>query len=149
MNSCCKSTSIRVLNGINGSRSHQSAHHLCLFPFFAPKSGLSPALSVYKNNHMQTEQLYCFKLPYWDGIGSSHKHDPWLSVFLAHPAFLSNPELPFPSFLSSLSFKKIKTKQKNYPSLACQRSDVIRGSLEIAGSNQISHLKSSWFGAFS
>lgn len=146
MNSCCKSTSIRVLNGINGSRSHQSAHHLCFSRFSPLKSGLSPALSVYKNNHMQTEELYCFKLPYWDGIGSSHKHDPWLSVFLAHPAFLS-----FPFLLSSLlsRLKKIKTKQKKYPSLACQRSDVIRGSLEIAGSNQISHLKSSWFGAFS
>lgn len=41
------------------------ARIICAFSRFSPlKSGLSPALSVYKKNHMQTEELYCFKLPY-------------------------------------------------------------------------------------
>lgn len=58
----------------------------------------------------QAEQLYSFKIPYCDGIGSSHKHDPWLSVFRAHPAFLSNPELSFPFYPLSLSPHKKKPR---------------------------------------
>lgn len=80
----------------------------------------------------QAEQLYSFKIPYCDGIGSSYKHDPWLSVFRAHPAFLSNPELSFPFFPLSLL-----TKKKNLvTSFVFLRSKVFREPLNITGSNQ-------------
>lgn len=80
----------------------------------------------------QAEQLYSFKIPYCDGIGSSHKHDPWLSVFRAHPAFLSNPELSFPFYPLSLS----PNKKNLVTSIVFLRSKVFREPLNITGPNQ-------------